>query len=647
MSVHAIRRNDETYLVPHVYTPKHVAFASDNRRFAVALSVDESIDAKSTESLARNNYSLSGFVPDKSKVHVWDVTSEGSLRLLDVSIEMPYHSRVEFNQSGNGLLILPQASGTLAKSLPIECYDAQTGQGLWQHDVFLFELTLTQDQSMIVAVVEEQGKCNLVGWYTDDGRVAFRLPWNRETTLSKAIQSDDRQYLAILSGSDVHIIDVASSKRRLALAQSGGEVLDFAFSKDGKRMITSFGSTSPRQAISDASARRHNFWPTGISIWDSQTGQELLTLSTPARSKPIWDYSYPIELDEQSITIGKEAAFDIAPLSNKTLVRELTLATRDILFATTPSIDDDMPGLQFIQEAYALEPSNVEVASLWALAHFRSEDARSAMQGILAKDGLDWKPDYPKSSEAHTLQALALHNQGNRSKAMELLKQAQITTSLDENLWLRLVREVRREMAIPLASSQTEQWIGHQFMPRQFNRDWILPLVATKVEGDRLQFGDVFLDSVEVVRLEDAVAYYTAGLETHSRESAWWNYRGATRDILGDFDQAIEDYTRTIELIQDPAYFKNRGNLLAEEKDQFEPAIADFKRALGASGSMVSDAKSHGSLARTYRLMGKLDEALGSANAAIQLEASNGSHYCRRAYIHAANDKLDAMRARL
>ncbi len=30
---------------------------------------------------------------------------------------------------------------------------------------------------------------------------------------------------------------------------------------------------------------------------------------------------------------------------------------------------------------------------------------------------------------------------------------------------------------------------------------------------------------------------------------------------------------------------------------------------------------------------------------AIRFEPSNGSHYCKRAYIHAANGKLDAMRA--
>jgi len=150
--------------------------------------------------------------------------------------------------------------------------------------------------------------------------------------------------------------------------------------------------------------------------------------------------------------------------------------------------------------------------------------------------------------------------------------------------------------------------------------------------------------SAHAIRRNDEtylVPHYTVGIESHSRQPAWWNYRGVTRDHLGDFDQAIEDYTRAIELKQDPAYFINRGNLLAEEKDQFEPAIADFKRALGIR---LSDARAHASLARTYRKMGKLEEALKSANEAIRFEAGNGSHYCRRAYIHAATGKLDAMR---
>ena len=637
VSMRALRTSDVPTLIPQVLPYRDVAFPSDNRRLAVALPVYGLIAPGSKKALARSDDSQSGFYSGMSKVHVWDVLSGGSLRPSDVSIEIPYFSRIEFNQSGIGLLILPRASGGLAKSSPVESYDAKTGQRLWRHDIFPLGVELTQDHSMIVAVVQEQAGCNLVGWYTEDGRVAFRLPWSPEKTISRAIQSDDQKYVAILSGSNVHVVDVASSIQRVVLAQSGGDVLNLAFSKDGKRLVTSFGSAQLRLPPS-----RRDLWPKGISIWDSQTGQEFVTLHTPKRSTPVWDSICPIKLDEQSISVGNEVVIDIAPLKNKTLIRELTLATRDILFAATSSVDDDQRARQFIQEVYALEPSNVEVASLWALAHFRAKDSRSAMQGILAKDGFSSKLDYPKSSEAYTLRALVMHYQGNRDQAMELLKQAQISSSQDENLWLRLVREVRREMAIPLASSQPDQWIGHPFMPRQFKSDGLLPLVATKVDGDRLQFGDVFLDSVEVVRLEDALAYYTAGLETHSRESEWWNYRGATRDTLGEFDQAIEDYTRAIEIYADPAYFVNRGNLLAVEKNQFEPAVADFQRALGIRSS---DARAHASLARTYRQMGKLDKALESANAAIRLETSNGSHYCKRAYIHAANGKLEAMRA--
>jgi tetratricopeptide (TPR) repeat protein len=130
----------------------------------------------------------------------------------------------------------------------------------------------------------------------------------------------------------------------------------------------------------------------------------------------------------------------------------------------------------------------------------------------------------------------------------------------------------------------------------------------------------------------------------NDRSSQWWNYRGLTHDILGEFDKAIQDYTRAFELSASGTYVLNRGTLFLEDKDEYERAIADFQKALAIQ---PSDHRAHAWLATAYRMTGELEKSLASINDAIGYLPTDGSYCCDRAYVHAAAKRRDAMDADL
>jgi tetratricopeptide (TPR) repeat protein len=77
-----------------------------------------------------------------------------------------------------------------------------------------------------------------------------------------------------------------------------------------------------------------------------------------------------------------------------------------------------------------------------------------------------------------------------------------------------------------------------------------------------------------------AIADYTKAIEIDPKDAEAYNNRGYAHHAMGDFDRAIADYTKVIEI--DPrseAAFNNRGSDY-EAKGDFERAAADFTKAI-------------------------------------------------------------------
>lgn len=80
-------------------------------------------------------------------------------------------------------------------------------------------------------------------------------------------------------------------------------------------------------------------------------------------------------------------------------------------------------------------------------------------------------------------------------------------------------------------------------------------------------------------RLDEAIAAYSKAVNRSPDQPQPYRLRANAFKELGDYDSALEDYTRALELVPD-AYWFNRRGLAYEETKQFEQAAADYARAI-------------------------------------------------------------------
>lgn len=113
-----------------------------------------------------------------------------------------------------------------------------------------------------------------------------------------------------------------------------------------------------------------------------------------------------------------------------------------------------------------------------------------------------------------------------------------------------------------------------------------------------------------------------------------WNNRGSTKDKVGKHAEAIEDFTRALEIKPDYAHaFYNRGtakkDLGNERRDValFKEAIADFDQAIRIKPSF-SEAYHNRGIVKD--LLGQLDEAIKDFDLSIQYNSLDPNPYVNR-----------------
>src|SRR4029079_19560538 len=106
-----------------------------------------------------------------------------------------------------------------------------------------------------------------------------------------------------------------------------------------------------------------------------------------------------------------------------------------------------------------------------------------------------------------TVLALAQQAAGQRDEALKSLEMARICHSYNETAWQKLLAEAEKKLAIPKANENPDQWTGRRFMPRNAAgitgergarvSEWPLPIIVTRIAGDRLGFGKSFVARTE------------------------------------------------------------------------------------------------------------------------------------------------------
>lgn len=145
-------------------------------------------------------------------------------------------------------------------------------------------------------------------------------------------------------------------------------------------------------------------------------------------------------------------------------------------------------------------------------------------------------------------------------------------------------------------------------------------LLTPEIETE-LAAGGASNELVEAVRVKSAkvAALITA---TSAPDFAFYRKRADENHLKGDFDSALNDYNKAIELNpKDAATYFNRGRAYSNKKS-YDLAILDFNKTIELD---PKDAAAYANRAELYEKKGKSEQAVGDYQKAVDLDAANES----------------------
>ncbi len=117
-----------------------------------------------------------------------------------------------------------------------------------------------------------------------------------------------------------------------------------------------------------------------------------------------------------------------------------------------------------------------------------------------------------------------------------------------------------------------------------------------------------------------------------------YNIRGFSWYKKGDYDEAIFDYTKAIEL--NPRYaeaYYNRG-IAFDDKGDYDRAIFDYTKAIELNPRYAEAYVNRGI---AYGSKGQLDQAISNFNAAIEIDPKGANAYYNRGLAHRRKGQYD------
>lgn len=123
---------------------------------------------------------------------------------------------------------------------------------------------------------------------------------------------------------------------------------------------------------------------------------------------------------------------------------------------------------------------------------------------------------------------------------------------------------------------------------------------------------------------KEAVENYTRAIQLQANNSIFYNNRGCAYDDLGEYDKAVADYNKAIRLDpQDASVYVNQGYLFAK-LEKYDEAISDYCKAIELNPNNATAYNNRGS---TYIVLGRTDEAISDLGRAIELNPRFANPY--------------------
>jgi Tfp pilus assembly protein PilF len=162
--------------------------------------------------------------------------------------------------------------------------------------------------------------------------------------------------------------------------------------------------------------------------------------------------------------------------------------------------------------------------------------------------------------------------------------------------------------------------------------------IVQDLEGDSIQVSGVWVRKRDAMLVDEAIEYYTSGLNNKKNEAHYRLNRAAAWKFKGDLDKSLLDYDEFIRLKpKSPDGYVGRG-LVWEKKEELDKAIKDYAMAIQLK---PDSAPALNNRACAYNLQGKLAEAVTDASEAIRLDPKESLYYITRALALEAQGKLE------